>query len=899
MAASDNPKELQKQLTEAGKKILDPPSSVEDLLPLLDKVESCLTKVDQSPPDSMQNVLSPLMKALVADRLFKHSDIDVNAAVAACISEITRITAPDAPYDDDQMKEVFQLIVSSFENLTDISSRSYSKRTSILETVARVQSCVVMLDLECDALVIEMFQHFLKTIRDNHPDNVFSSMETIMTLVLEESEEISPELLSPILEYVRKDNQVPQISRKLAEQVLKNSATKLKPYLTDAIKSLGLSLDKFSDVAASICKGTFGESRHNESVANEKHDSQDNLTREVEDEDKLNVPKVADAELADAPKDGSLKSEVSNGVAQVAENDSSDDTDSKNKQDDTKVKDEPPKPDKFGDSGIANAGDEKETGVENQQSKKNRKQTSSVRQEEFSKASNVKEETESRAPLDNPDISSDNEKVTSAQALESKPADETTNAASPSQSECLPNDSNSNKAVNQKKKESSTKEAKSSAGSSAKVAPEEPSSSEVNSSKRSGKKVVSSSKTKASVPTKKSIPEAKPTKQSGKKAVDSDNVEVPSKSKEDKKKQGHGKVTGEKEKSHTSSDDDEKPIPKSSKDEVQPFEETPNTNGKRKHNLDKEKASEDKEFGENLVGSRVKIWWPKDRAYYEGVVNSYDVAKKKHLVLYDDGDQEILNLRRQKWEFIEDESESTAMDEKGDQTGPDESSAMPQKKKAKRGNGHSAMQRKAETPVKKGAASKKSKAVASATKSGKKTEEVGKMENRSKSSSKKTRSGKKPEDGRTESKTKDTTSKEASKAEHDDSSDEMSVEEDEEKLKSISKSAKAAKSGKAKEDAEVGTSKHSSKKKEEPTKSSSKSKTEPAKSIKGKTGKGTGKSSGKPKSASAPTTSSKDKESNRESDSEDNPTAPETSSSKGKSPVSAKMQGKSGKKRKR
>lgn len=63
------------------------------------------------------------------------------------------------------MQEIFQLIVSSFENLSDNSSRSYTKRTSILETVAKVRSCVVMLDLECDALILEMFQNFLKAIR--------------------------------------------------------------------------------------------------------------------------------------------------------------------------------------------------------------------------------------------------------------------------------------------------------------------------------------------------------------------------------------------------------------------------------------------------------------------------------------------------------------------------------------------------------------------------------------------------------------------------------------------------------------------------------------------------------------------------------------------------------------
>lgn len=62
--------------------------------------------MEQSPAKSMQDALSPLMKALVKEDLLKHSDVDVKVAVASCISEITRITAPEAPYDDEKMKVI-------------------------------------------------------------------------------------------------------------------------------------------------------------------------------------------------------------------------------------------------------------------------------------------------------------------------------------------------------------------------------------------------------------------------------------------------------------------------------------------------------------------------------------------------------------------------------------------------------------------------------------------------------------------------------------------------------------------------------------------------------------------------------------------------------------------------
>ena len=76
------------------------------------QVENFLSRVEQSPAKSMQAALSPLTNALVTDELLRHENVDVKVAVASCVSEITRITAPDAPYDDDKMK-VLEFILRS------------------------------------------------------------------------------------------------------------------------------------------------------------------------------------------------------------------------------------------------------------------------------------------------------------------------------------------------------------------------------------------------------------------------------------------------------------------------------------------------------------------------------------------------------------------------------------------------------------------------------------------------------------------------------------------------------------------------------------------------------------------------------------------------------------------
>ncbi|KAK4800886.1 hypothetical protein SAY86_021373 [Trapa natans] len=56
---------------------------------------------------------------------------------------------------------------------------------------------------------------------------------------------------------------------------------------------------------------------------------------------------------------------------------------------------------------------------------------------------------------------------------------------------------------------------------------------------------------------------------------------------------------------------------------------------------------------EELIGRKVKVWWPMDKQFYQGTVKSYDPSRNRHVILYDDGDVEILNLEKERWELIE------------------------------------------------------------------------------------------------------------------------------------------------------------------------------------------------------------------------------------------------------
>ncbi|XP_039003492.1 cylicin-1-like isoform X7 [Hibiscus syriacus] len=719
MESSD--KELELKLMEAGNKLLEPVSSVDELINLLDQVESFLSRVEQSPGQAMQNALSHSLKALIAEQLFRHPDDDVKVAVAACISEITRITAPEAPYLDDQMREVFKLIVSSFESLSDKSSRSYIKRTSILETVAKVRSCVVMLDLECDALIIEMFQHFLNAIRDYHADTVFTSMVTIMTLVLEESEDISMELLSPILARLKRDDEeVLPMARRLASSVLEKCASKLKPYLTQAVENSGIPFEDYSTVVASICQVAPNAVVQNDAATEKRVDVESKPTEPPLDtaiQEGKEIPKESVlTEQVDHANEKSPTSVVSYGIAQTDENNSLPDSNSLKKQEDDCFADESEnvdkstvaEPDGLEGEKVVIPDSKLEQSTKEKQGKSHSKSTEPsdsihVDGKEVETLTGQKDDSKDdvHPPSEDPSVdgavSNENKRQKDVQpSLTKATEDESNDVASPAPSGTIYDKSHSNKAAQPKKKDGLSKITPS-VDNAFKMSSGAMSDSEDKTNKRPGKKVASAvlnkdtalvdvDKTKKESGTA-SDSEEKTLKQVSKKLDSSSNNAYGSSKKMGDKKKRRKLVLPEKDRTKISTSiDDEEMVdsPKAVKPNkhVSRMDEIPKTNSKRKHTQSEEKGSDTLEYDENLVGLKVKVWWPLDHAFYDGVIESFDAVIKKHKVCYEDGDVEILNLKEEKWEVIKDESESNE-EVAAYRPSPDDSFEISQKKKVK------------------------------------------------------------------------------------------------------------------------------------------------------------------------------------------------------------------------
>ena len=65
------------------------------------------------------------------------------------------------------------------------------------------------------------------------------------------------------------------------------------------------------------------------------------------------------------------------------------------------------------------------------------------------------------------------------------------------------------------------------------------------------------------------------------------------------------------------------------------------------------------------VGTKVEVFWEDDDCFYPGVVKEFNEDGKAH-VLYDDGDEETLDLSKEKFKIIDSATVSEPMNEAAD-----------------------------------------------------------------------------------------------------------------------------------------------------------------------------------------------------------------------------------------
>ncbi|KAI5477658.1 hypothetical protein MNV49_006044 [Pseudohyphozyma bogoriensis] len=202
-----------------------------ELLKRLKALHSELASLDQDlvVPSSLDTVA----RECIAHSLLLHKEKGVKAYLAACLVDILRLYAPEAPYTEGELRDLFQFLIRQLKNLTTPTESHYAEYYYALDSLCNVKSIVLICDLDAgDELMIELFKQCFDSVNSEVPKNVQITICDLLTQVLEEANALHGDVVDTILsQFLPKAIKQRPSSHALAVEVCKASADKLQRYV--------------------------------------------------------------------------------------------------------------------------------------------------------------------------------------------------------------------------------------------------------------------------------------------------------------------------------------------------------------------------------------------------------------------------------------------------------------------------------------------------------------------------------------------------------------------------------------------------------------------------------------------------------------------------------------------
>ncbi|KAL1508360.1 hypothetical protein AB1Y20_004470 [Prymnesium parvum] len=191
---------------------------------------------------SDRDFLAACTEALSSQKLLRHRDPDVRLLTACCLADLLRIYAPETPFDDGRLKDVFELFVAQLRGVEDIASPSFSRFAYLLERLAVVQAFVLILELNCDDLICQLFETLFMSISTDHELRSEQYMSDILTTVLEDLDVIPQAVLDTVLENLVEPRRTErraahQLARKVVQRCSSVLAKPIQEFLASCLPS--------------------------------------------------------------------------------------------------------------------------------------------------------------------------------------------------------------------------------------------------------------------------------------------------------------------------------------------------------------------------------------------------------------------------------------------------------------------------------------------------------------------------------------------------------------------------------------------------------------------------------------------------------------------------------------
>ncbi|KAJ2224109.1 Sister chromatid cohesion protein pds5 [Coemansia sp. RSA 485] len=205
--------------------------TISELYKQLKKLSKELNNLEQETINT--HSLDTVTRQLLAPALLKHKESGVVAYVTCCISDILRLYAPEAPYSDDEIKQIFNVFIDQLGHLNDTNNQFYPLREYLLTNLATVRTCALVTMLpDAEDVISKFFAVLFGIVKPGLAHNTQMLVQDVLQQLLEEPRSVPQDVIDIILlQFTRKRQQDNPAAHQLASDLAKATSDVLQKYI--------------------------------------------------------------------------------------------------------------------------------------------------------------------------------------------------------------------------------------------------------------------------------------------------------------------------------------------------------------------------------------------------------------------------------------------------------------------------------------------------------------------------------------------------------------------------------------------------------------------------------------------------------------------------------------------
>ncbi|ORX87238.1 hypothetical protein BCR32DRAFT_240370 [Anaeromyces robustus] len=226
-----NTNELEKVLAEKN-------PSVKDILEKLQALHNELSVIEQG--SNEKDKFLSVKHSLLSPTLMMHRHKAIKIYTACCLADIFRIFAPEAPFNTNEIMDVFEFFYKQLTNLTILNGPYFKQYFYLLESLANVKClCLISQLKDTDDLINNFTKTIFQTIQPEQSKNIHVCLLDILEQIIEEAEHLPQDCINIILDNYKQNENI--AARTLAVNLCCNQPEKLQRYICQYINSVILS----------------------------------------------------------------------------------------------------------------------------------------------------------------------------------------------------------------------------------------------------------------------------------------------------------------------------------------------------------------------------------------------------------------------------------------------------------------------------------------------------------------------------------------------------------------------------------------------------------------------------------------------------------------------------------